>query len=983
VCGSPQPARSAAQFVATLARAVHVAHEHGIIHRDIKPANVLLQAGGQSPAEFDLQDASPKITDFGIAKCLDGEAPDQTATGEIVGTPGYMAPEQAASPRLTAGPAADIYSLGAVLYELLTGRPPFVSETPIDVVLQVIHTEPISVTRLRPSVPRDLETICLKCLRKEPRKRYATAADLADDLERFMNYQTIQARPVGMSERCWKWAKRKPALASLFTVLAAVFTIGLPTITVLWLQADQSSRNERNAHAAEAAQRRAAESALYLSQIALTRQYLEANQFTQAVEQHAACKAEMRNWEWYYLDRLCHTNLVYSVPKPVPEDQRDFYVDAVAFSPDGRQLLSASGLPYALTNHPFDAPQKTPGKIALWNVETGKLEETLSGHGGATWTAAFGRDGQVAWGSADGSVWLRHRPGAPPRLILEEKDNQVHGVLFSPDGKWLAIDRERDVLFWDMAASDVRSKLSFKGQNWGNCMAFDPQDRLLVCTRSPELELRLWDPASGQDVPLSFPAHSCSAMAFSRDGSLLALAPQTEQVLSDSTIISVVDVSNGRIYAELRGHKQPVTALAFGTDGSLPPGPPGLNRRATGRLYSGSDDRTVRAWDLRTGREAQTFHGHTLGITSLAVQPGGRRLASGGKDGVSKVWDLEPDPPAVSFQPLAQVLGEFLGDLRFTPDNHLQVLAMNGAVKGVRTWDAATGRWLKDHVLPVDSKATRPYRAVSFDRDARRVAAVLNNDSRAVKVWDTGSGTECATVAGLTQPVSAVALSPDGRFLATAGMIDRQDESRHGPAELVLWDVDGSGRLRRLPIEAEFVASLAFSPDGQRLAAAVLRRSRNAQPDNDPAEIEIWDLAKDQIVACLTGGIGLIPSLAFDPVGSKLAAAYYHESAVRVFDAFKGERRFQHDLGTPVTSVAFSPHDGSRLAAVGYDGLVHLWETDSGRDVLILRGLGPPGSGHYNFTAHVVFSPDGRRLAANDWDGTVTVWDAGDSFPAP
>jgi serine/threonine protein kinase len=253
--GTPQPVHAAARLVETLARAMHHAHERGIVHRDLKPANILLQSsltaegaevrGGRENAASPLRtsaystvkDSIPKITDFGLAKRAegDGEATGlhgPTVTGEFLGTPSYMAPEQAATPRLPVGPATDIYALGAILYELLTGRPPFRGETPLETVLQVLHDEPVSVTRLHPKVPLDLETICLKCLQKEPRKRYASALELAEDVRRFLQGEPIRARPVGVMERLWRWARRHPVptgllAAGLLAPLAALIVLSL------------------------------------------------------------------------------------------------------------------------------------------------------------------------------------------------------------------------------------------------------------------------------------------------------------------------------------------------------------------------------------------------------------------------------------------------------------------------------------------------------------------------------------------------------------------------------------------------------------------------------------------------------------------------------------------------------------------------------------------------------------------------------------
>jgi serine/threonine protein kinase len=215
--GAPQPARWSAQLIETLARAIHVAHQHGIVHRDIKPGNVLLTSEG-----------IVKITDFGLAKRLEAGG-DQTKTGTVFGTPRYMPPEQASGKQRAINPRTDIYSLGAILYELLTGRPPFQAETPLDTLLQVLEREPIRPRSVNPAVPRDLETICLKAMAKEPYRRYASAEEMAQDLGRFVNGQPIQARPIGWPERFWRWCRRNPGLAGL----SAVAAILLGALTIL------------------------------------------------------------------------------------------------------------------------------------------------------------------------------------------------------------------------------------------------------------------------------------------------------------------------------------------------------------------------------------------------------------------------------------------------------------------------------------------------------------------------------------------------------------------------------------------------------------------------------------------------------------------------------------------------------------------------------------------------------------------------------
>jgi serine/threonine protein kinase len=260
--GTPQPVRPAAQLVETLARAVQDAHANGVIHRDLKPANILLRderASGKSrdlsPFASGLASLVPKITDFGLAKCASGgEALDlrgPTATGDLLGTPNYMAPEQAMVPRQPVGPAADVYALGAILYELLTGRPPFTGETPFATVLQVLNNEPVSVTSLQPNVPRDLETICLKCLRKDPRQRYGSALELAEDLQRFLRGEPIRARPVRAAEKLWRWVRRHPAPAGLLAAGLLAPVVALITMSLLSARLVRSNALESAAQQAE------------------------------------------------------------------------------------------------------------------------------------------------------------------------------------------------------------------------------------------------------------------------------------------------------------------------------------------------------------------------------------------------------------------------------------------------------------------------------------------------------------------------------------------------------------------------------------------------------------------------------------------------------------------------------------------------------------------------------------------------------------
>ena len=274
--GAPMTATWSAQLLEVLARAVDYAHQNGVLHRDLKPANILVdtwigQDSGEGPASWPPghDRALPvKITDFGLSKEITESASPQTQTGTVLGTPCYMAPEQARYRGEVVGATADVYALGVILYELLTGRPPFHAASPLETLLQVVHELPVSVLQLQPGVPRDLATICMKCLEKEPRGRYATAGELAEDLRRFLDYQPIRARPVGLFGRLRRGARRSPALAGMIAALSLVMVLAFTVVVIAWrvavhdrLQAEASARSERTAQAEARSARQGAERA--------------------------------------------------------------------------------------------------------------------------------------------------------------------------------------------------------------------------------------------------------------------------------------------------------------------------------------------------------------------------------------------------------------------------------------------------------------------------------------------------------------------------------------------------------------------------------------------------------------------------------------------------------------------------------------------------------------------------------------------------
>jgi WD40 repeat protein len=941
----PPKAPEAARLVRALALAVQAAHEAHVLHRDLKPANVLIAGDG-----------TLKITDFGLARKLDEEG--QTRTGMVVGTPSYMPPEQARGDRKL-GPSVDVYALGAILYACLTGRPPFRGATMMETLRQVLDREPVAVRELNPGVPRDLETICLKCLRKDPRQRYASAQELADDLGRFLNGEPIRGRPVGALERGWRWCRRNPVVASLTAAVFLVLTAGVIaswTLTAWAMSETHRAENETgiakqatataNKEAGEATRQKGiaetktaeadrekenatrnltqAELALYASKLAQAQREFELGNGGAALAILESCQWNLRNIEFRYLWSRFNSKLTFRASTS--------NVNCVAASPDGRHIVS-------------DGEGNT---LKIWDVETGREVRTLKGHTWVPSCVAYSPDGKyIASGSKETKIWDAET-GREVRT-LEGHARGVGCLAFTPDGQWLVSSgNDPSPKVWDVATGEELFRL--EGHSSVSTFAYSRDGKRIV-TGSGDRTVTVWDAATGAEL-FSALGHTVgvSGVAFSPDGSAIVSAGPDgsltlwsvsplqamftfkvgfksawgAQFSPDGTHIVCIadgalrffDPRTGQELFALKGHAQEVTGLAFSPDGR--------------RIYSSSRDGTVKAWDAQRSQDFRilgTGVHPVQGVRCVALSPDGTRIAGGG---MLRVWDVDSGAEVLSFKGREKEIGA----VAFSPDG--KQLASVGA-DTVRVWEATTGQEIRAWPAPGAGSGT-----LTFSPDGKRL--LLGRDGQ-VKLWDIGTEKEIFSFSGQRGGyVGGVAISPDGKQIAAATF-----------RSVKIWDAVTGQELPFPTGQTDPVGSLAYSPDGKRLVGSASNG------------LTVWDLDRGQVILTLRGhGAGTGVKVAYSSDGKRIISGGT-DQMIKFWDAESGLELLSLRHPGPVGALSLTP-DGKRLATTGWGANpVKLWDMDRTQDVHIL----PAG---FWGVRRVVYSPDGKRLAGEDQGGGTAIW---------
>lgn len=816
----PVPAQQAARLVCSVARAIQYAHDRGVLHRDLKPSNVLVTPEGE-----------PRVTDFGLAKPLDPDC-ELTLSGEILGSPSFMAPEQAAGRRAEVDVRSDVYGLGGLLYHAVTGRAPFVADSVSETLRRVIEGGPVPPEVLQPGVPTELGVIAMCCLARDPRHRYATAGEVANELDRFQRGIPIKARAPFPVERLWRWARREPTLAGLLAT-AALLGFVLLGGTLLFASQGELARQH------DAQRRAAAEMHRYVADVGLASRDLGEGNTRRAIQlldglRPAPGEADPRGFEWHWLRSrtAASANEVWW--------QGHEPIGTLAWSADGRRLALVSERTVRII--------ATGGRRSL---ATHSLGGPVSPRAGA-----FSHDGRYLYlADARGLRRMELTVGRTDSLLAEPLD----GVDVSPDGRWIAVRtaagngrrESQDVLVLDPDDGETRHVLEGAG---GPGLAWTGADVLHGV--ASDGRIWLWDAMAGKRDGGAATGGAPVAAAFTRDGSQCA-------TLWPDGFLRLRDSATGRVLSTRRGRPQHEGHLAFSPDAkSL-------------ALVGGADERVL-VLSTADGSTTHRWTAHTDLVTAVAFRRDGLSLVTAGHDGTVRAWDLAEDPVEHGWEHACGPLPE--GSSQFSADGRwVAALRRNDAGEETALWSVPD---------PEARPIAVPGRPMGFSPDGKFLLQWESGGN--VRLWDITNGTETVSFRLNPRPTRTPdQLSPDGRFFACLGWDQKLRIYHAASTEELPAPV---ARIRRMVVSPDSewigyvtgetvglfrvaaneqhelachgVTDLAFSPDGRFLAVG-----------QGVGHIQICDVDRRRMIGELSGHKAAITALQFSPDGRTLVSA--------------------------------------------------------------------------------------------------------------
>jgi WD40 repeat protein/serine/threonine protein kinase len=888
---SREEQRRAAELLATISRAVHYAHQRGVLHRDLKPANILFDGNGR-----------PHVGDFGLAKRV-GVDPSLTESGAIIGTPSYMAPELAspalhASRAATATIATDVYGLGAILYFTVTGKGPFEGTSILETLDGVLRQEPAPPSRLRPILDRDLETICLKCLQKEPGKRYASAEDLASDLDRWRRSEPILARPVSQTERAWRWCRRNPSLAITGTAAVTALLLGVIASTVFAVRAFQASER--------------AEERTRLAEARLAQNYLERGL--------SICSRDGdpgRGLHWMALalencpENEAHLEFVIrmnlsawgsQVPKLEAVLTKAGTMRAAALSPDGHFFITcqdkAAQLWDVSARQPIGPPLQHHGIVRsvtfspdskmvltgsedhtarLWEVLTGRPIDPPFEHHTPVLVVAFSPDGHtILTGGADrtAQVWnidSRSHP-IPPWF----QESQVSAASFSPDGKTVFIAcQDHSACLLEIASGKALEPHLPPLGGWITAVAFSSEGKMILAG-ADDHQAHILDAATLK--PLVSPLR--------HEGALLSVgwSPNGRVALTGSSDFTarLWESATGRPLARLP-HLGGANYAAFTPDGQT--------------IWTAGGDPNgnlceIRVWQYRTPTAAPYSSSEKGLLKGVAFSPDGKLYVTGSEDRFGRVWDTASKTAVTP--PLQH--SNLVDSVALHPSGKMVLTASKD--KTVRLWDAASGQAIGQPMKHGDR-----IRSAVFSPDGNTILTAC--DDQKARFWSTATQQEIAPPLEFPHEVISVAFSPDGTKFATSRAHDYLTQ---------IWDRECLKEIGS-PIRHHkgWIWSMAFSPDGKKLVTGSL-----------DYKTQQWEAATGRAIGEPLQHFSEVKGVSYSPDG-RIILTGCQDGTAWLWDATTGKQLGPalHHPG-PVSCVAFHP-DGRSFATGSSDNAVRFW----------------------------------------------------------